>query len=301
MRNKFRVFVIISTLILIAAIPLTVLVAQQQQKVRQYAAETTPTSTQFQCKRVNAECLINESGNNCCAGLICVPFNLNSNNGKCEPGATPTSSVSPTPNPTRTPTPSQTPAPTPAQTSTPTPKPGDTLLALGIGLDGIWNSGTHKNPNGSSSTRNPIRKARVFAIEITGGNNIVKSNPGTLSYDKNKGYFAGIVNLGSSFASGYYIVKVKTDGYLRASIPGIQNIVAGQTSPLLSRVNLTAGDISSDNALDIKDYNILMSCMERRVLCNSTYQILSDLDDNGLVNEFDYNLFLAEYEVQNGD
>lgn len=299
MRDRFRILAIIFTLILAIAIPLTVLVGQQQQEIRQRAAK--------KCKHINAECLINESGNNCCAGLACIPFNKHSNNGKCEPQTSQTPSVPPTPTPSgsptstppQTPSPTQTPTPTPAPT--PTPKPGDTLLTLGIGLDGIWNSGTHKNPNGSSSTKNPVRKSRTFTIEITGSNNLVKGSLGTLNYSPNKGYFAGIVNLGSGFTSGYYLVKVKTDGYLRASLPGIQNITAGQTSPLLSRVNLTAGDINADNAIDIKDYNILASCMNNGGLCNLAYRGLADLDDNGLVNEFDYNLFLAEYEVQNGD
>lgn len=35
------------------------------------------------CKHENAECKINESGKECCGGLICVPFNDSSGNGKC--------------------------------------------------------------------------------------------------------------------------------------------------------------------------------------------------------------------------
>lgn len=37
-----------------------------------------------ECKSVNAECSINESGKSCCAGLSCVPFNSTSGNGKCQ-------------------------------------------------------------------------------------------------------------------------------------------------------------------------------------------------------------------------
>ena len=35
------------------------------------------------CKHENAECKINESNKVCCGGLICVPFNESSGNGKC--------------------------------------------------------------------------------------------------------------------------------------------------------------------------------------------------------------------------
>lgn len=36
------------------------------------------------CKSLNAECIINNSGKACCAGLKCVPKNPHSGNGKCE-------------------------------------------------------------------------------------------------------------------------------------------------------------------------------------------------------------------------
>lgn len=35
------------------------------------------------CKHENAECQINESGKVCCGGLVCVPYNESSGNGKC--------------------------------------------------------------------------------------------------------------------------------------------------------------------------------------------------------------------------
>lgn len=53
------------------------------------------------CKTENAECSINESGKECCEGLVCVPFNPASENGKCSV----TLSVTPTGTPTYTPIP----------------------------------------------------------------------------------------------------------------------------------------------------------------------------------------------------
>lgn len=57
------------------------------------------------CKSENAECFINSSGHNCCVGLLCVPFNGVSGNGKCQKPASPT----PTPTNTPTNTPTETP------------------------------------------------------------------------------------------------------------------------------------------------------------------------------------------------
>lgn len=82
-----------------------------------------------QCKHENAECTINQSGHNCCQGLICVPFNGVSGNGKCRvPKVTPTNTPTPTVTPSVTPTPTEViePSPTPTDTQeepTPTNKP----------------------------------------------------------------------------------------------------------------------------------------------------------------------------------
>ena len=79
----------------------------------------------------------------------------------------------------------------------------------------------------------------------------------------------------------------------------------------MQRVNLIAGDVDNNNILNINDYNILLSCVsspvvaniDNHALCNTNanYLKLSDLEDNGAVDQFDYNLFLREYAVQNGD
>lgn len=64
-------------------------------------------ATALECRQKNAECAINESGDNCCKGLVCVPFNIHSGNGKCHVLPTPT--LTPTPKPTMTPTPTKNP------------------------------------------------------------------------------------------------------------------------------------------------------------------------------------------------
>jgi cysteine-rich repeat protein len=60
----------------------------------------TPTPTlELQCKNENAECDINNSGKECCEGLICTLFNPASGNAKCLPEDTPTPTNTPTPTP----------------------------------------------------------------------------------------------------------------------------------------------------------------------------------------------------------
>ncbi len=191
--------------------------------------------------------------------------------------------------------------------------PGHTYIALRVGMDAIGSAGDNVNPNPSSSNQNPQNKTRNLAVQIFNSNNSqVFAQVGSINYNSTSGVFLGTIDLGANFASGNYIVKVKSDGHLRRIIPGIQNLSSGLTQPIqLPGVNLVAGDIDSNNALNIKDYNILLSCVtspfianiDNKALCNSNanYVKLSDLEDNGVVNEFDYNLFLREYAVQNGD
>lgn len=128
------------------------------------------------------------------------------------------------------------------------------------------------------------------------------SPAGTINYNSTTGQFNGGIDLGSYFTTGLYMVKVQTPQYLRGLIPGIQTITAGQVNTM-PYVVLIAGDINGDNQINITDYNILMACYsdleppQDPALC-SQYTVngfsLADLNDDGAVNEFDYNLFIRE-------
>ena len=237
-------------------------------------------------------------------------------------GTNPTLTPTPRANPTPTTPPGATATPTPTRTVTPTPTPtptipaGNTVFALTIGLDGLGSTGDNANPgNSSGSNKNPKRPSRNIKIEVFDGRgNPVANKFGTLAYQTGSGKFTGNVDMGN-LASGNYNVKVKSDGYLRKLVPGIQNVTfpsetIGRTYNVPA-VNLVAGDINGDNAINILDYNILISCSvfstDNHGACNgarisnSQYAVLSDLDDNGAVNQFDYNLFIRELSVQNGE
>jgi len=80
------------------------------------------------CKHEHAECTINESDKPCCPGLACIPFNPESENGKCEwlytatPTVTKTATVTKTLEPTSTNTPEPTATNTKEPTATNTPE-----------------------------------------------------------------------------------------------------------------------------------------------------------------------------------
>lgn len=184
----------------------------------------------------------------------------------------------------------------PTVTPAPTFVPGSTLLSFTVGLHGIGTAGDSANPN-STGNMDPLHPTRVITVQVYDvQNQLVASQEGTILYNKTTGKFNGTVNLGSSFATGLYTVKVKTDQYLRALVPGIQTITAGKTNTL-PLVTLIAGDINGDNVINIIDYNILIGCYSDLLPatnCSATNKVLSDLNDDGQVNMYDYNLFLRE-------
>ncbi len=210
---------------------------------------------------------------------------------------TPTSSVQ---HPTNTPMPTGNPTDTPAPTLT--PGANDTSVGLDLLLHGLGKGGDNANPNGTGNT-SPVHTQRTVVVQAyDSNNNLVATNQGNVIYDTNSGSFKGSVDLGQNMATGAYTVKVKSDQYLRALVPGIQTLTAGQTNQL-PQTTLIAGDINGDNQINILDYNILMGCYSDLlppVSCATGDEVLSDLDDDGHVNQFDYNLFLRELSNSTG-
>ena len=198
---------------------------------------------------------------------------------------------------------------------------GHTILALRIGMDGVGSTGDHNNsiPLLNWQKIPVMHKTRTIAVQVwdTNNNEVVRDQSAQVAYDSNNGYFTDNFDLGTNFIGGSYIIKVKSDGHLRKSTTGLVSITSGATNAI-PQLNLVVGDLDGNNIIDIRDYNILVSCsvfassgvsyspnapFDNGVLCNSNanYQTLSDLDDNGVIDQVDFNLFLIEYSVQNGD
>jgi hypothetical protein len=208
---------------------------------------------------------------------------------------------------------------TPSATVTPAPTLASTTLKFNLLLHGIGSSGDNPNPGGSSlSNKNPLHPQRDFIVTlINTDNQPVASIPGSIIYNPSQGNFISIVDLGPTFQTGNYNIKVKSDRYLRKIVPGIINIEKLKENAV-PQTALVAGDVKADNVLNILDYNILLNCgygainplpvADPNAIYNSSFckshepfRTNADLDDNGIVNGADYNLFLRELSVQNGD
>ena len=186
---------------------------------------------------------------------------------------------------------------------------GSMTLAFNIGFDGIGAAGDHPLPCTSfascNSNKNPQRTTRDLTVSVFDQSNVNKTpnTKITVTYDAATGTFKG--NASANLTPGNYTVKVKSPGLLTKTLVSIQSLVSGTNQ--IPSANLTTGDIDNDNQLTVLDYNILISCSiytnDAETLCNrvTTYKTYSDLNDNGVVDQIDYNLFLREYSVQNGD
>jgi hypothetical protein len=184
-------------------------------------------------------------------------------------------------------------------------------------LHGVGSAGDNPNPGGTSmSNKTPLHPQRNLDVQITDNNNQVVANAsGNIIYGSN-GAFVGTIDLGPSFPSGYYNIRITTDRYLRKLVSGVQKIknLANNSIPATEMV---AGDVNGDNILNVLDYNAFLDCgygdvtplpMQdsnstfNKLVCKAHTPVINvDLDDNGIINSPDYNLFLRELSVQNGD
>lgn len=200
--------------------------------------------------------------------------------------------------------------PTPTPTPTPTTSPG-TSIAMVVGVDGIGE--TSRISVGGNL--DPKHKTRDLEIKIykTSDNSLTFFSTQVFTYSSIVKKFEEVIALPSSFQTGAYNLYVGGTQYLTQRYPGSVTITKNTQTKLNSSTqtfSLVSGDINrtteSINKLNILDYNVLLSCSvyaRSSVLCDSnpSYKTLSDLTDDGKVDQDDFTLFLKELGNQSGD
>lgn len=197
-----------------------------------------------------------------------------------------------------------TPTLSPTPTLPPTIPAGTTVFSVTVCPHGLGNCGDNVNPTSGSGNTNPLPLPRSVTLTVLDANNhVVATGQGAVSYTSSKNFqgSVGIPNL----PSGQYLLRVYLDGFLPRQLPGIFTVSHGQTL-MLPSVSLVAGDINHDSQLDIIDYSLLISCFSTKqttASCTtppSSTSSGSDINDDGIVDGTDYNLFLKELSVQGG-
>jgi hypothetical protein len=198
-----------------------------------------------------------------------------------------------------------------------TPDPNQTTISFDLLLHGVGAAGDNPNPTGNSlSNKTPLHPQRQLTVEIlNSANQPVATSAGAINYDVQAGSFKGSIAFNQA-VDGQYTIKVKTPRYLRKRIAGVQTIKPRQDNRI-TRTDLIAGDTNGDNFLDVRDYNSFLDCgygaldplpiadnnsLFNKAACqNHKPPENIDINDDGIVDSTDYNLFLRELSVQNGD
>lgn len=217
--------------------------------------------------------------------------------------ATPTISI--TTEPTLQPTLSPTPTVSLISTLTPTVNPTTTTLSFTVFMHGIGNSGDNANPTANDmSNKQPLHPTREIMVALYDDQNqLTATKTGVITYDTANGSFKGLIDIGDVIQSGVYTIRVKEGTHLRRLVPGIQQLTP-LTVNSLPVFDIIAGDANNDNKINILDYNLLVGCYSDllpAISCTDENKVKTDLNDNGQVNQFDYNLFLREITVQAGN
>ena len=179
--------------------------------------------------------------------------------------------------------------------ATPTPKPDELAAAIQIRvfINGIGKSTPGGNPS-------PIHTTRVFTADIIDNATAeVKTIDGTLTFNPTTGEFNGAIPI-SNIQSGDYEIAIRSISTLPETVPDTVTL-AQPNKVTLPTITLQVGDINGDGIIDIRDFNILAGCFSLTSpakSCSDIQKSASDLNDDGKVNELDYNLFLRNLATQ---
>lgn len=176
-----------------------------------------------------------------------------------------------------------------------------TQLSFTVFLHGIGKGGDSASGAGQGNM-DPKTKQRVVSVGIFNAQNaLVAARSVPVTYNTSTGAFTGSADFGA-LQTGPYTITVRADQYLQKAVDGIQTITSG-SSKQIPAVSLISGDMLIDNKIDIQDYNALMGCYSDLFppkSCTSLQRALTDITDDGFVNQNDYNLFIREISNRSG-
>ncbi len=233
--------------------------------------------------------------------------------------ATPT--TTPTTTPTVTSTPTATPIPTSVPTATPTNIPTATVIPTAFATPIVTGTPTITtaptlNPNRTTAyfvaliqgvgpdggrrgfNPNPKRPTRALQYEIISDLNTVVAR-GTLDVTAKNApeliYYEGFTTLEVLLNNTLpFVGRFRFDNTLWRKMPGT---FEGDFLVVAAK-ELVLGDINQDNVLNLADYNAIISCYGAK---SCSQKILTDLNDDGKIDEKDINIFYYGLATRQGD
>jgi hypothetical protein len=154
------------------------------------------------------------------------------------------------------------------------------------------------------SNQKPLHPERKMLVElINEDEETIASLSSTMDYDSKAGIFNGIGKILSGVKQGTYTFRVNTPMFLWNKIAFTQLIKPGETYDL-PLTDMIAADVDNDNQLSILDYSLIALCYtyptQSSPTCDKAKSDAVDTDDNGVINEFDVNLFVRELSERIG-
>ncbi|MBI5045209.1 MAG: hypothetical protein HZC02_04745 [Candidatus Levybacteria bacterium] len=224
------------------------------------------------------------------------------------PSVSPSPVISPSISPSTEPStaPSESPSPSPSVSPSPIPTDKTSLSFSSIFLDGIGKAGDSVAPN-TVGNINPKRRERLMKVELTeatNDSNVIAIGQGNISYQDGPDLFTGTITLDKKVAAGTYSIKVLVDQHPKKKLKNAIVIVEKDTIiPVTEATYLVVGDIDGNGVINLLDYDIVTGCDESIVgnHCEADLSKKADLNDDGAVDFYDYNLFLREISVIKGD
>jgi hypothetical protein len=189
------------------------------------------------------------------------------------------------------------------------PKPADppnVTLKLEVGIYDLTEPYPGYTAYGPFS---PTHLDRQLTLQIVGSGAVVVStlNP-TVHFDATKKAFTASVPV--HLEPGTYYVRVKLSNTLSRLQIGTFTVNATTTSVTVPRIVTMIGDVDGNNQVNLTDYNILIGCysvLSPPKSCSAAYlptsggEPTTDLDDDGDVDQADYNLLLRKFQILLGD
>ena len=184
-------------------------------------------------------------------------------------------------------------------------------------LHGIGASGDNTNPtNYSTSNKNVQHPQRSAKLTFYSENNDIVYSPTIPIYFDTLRFINSIDLLTNTpFPDGKYYVKAKVDGFLASRTPITYTFADGIKPRVI--FTLVNGDTDNNNSLDVLDYGALLDCgygdLDPLPISDPTSTFnttacqshitpeYTDLNDDGIINRNDFNLFIREIAVQTGD
>ncbi len=151
-----------------------------------------------------------------------------------------------------------------------------------------------KMPGISSKNRYIVDKKIYGQVEVKKGESVISNNLYQFTFDPQTSLFT--MPESPTLDVGSYNIRVRSTNSLWKDLGLIK--ISPDITTTVPVTTLIAGDLNSDNILNLTDYTILLSCYDPKYCMG---KLNTDLNKDGRVNQQDLNIFYSNLTNREGD